>query len=279
MPSTLGRTSNSDMQANPISRAFAPLLCSQSPRHRTVKRRKRRAPITGFIYGANIGWIHLGNGRPANGIQYENKSAADYGVNHDRLGNLRGLAYGANIGWVSFETNGAPRIDLANGRPSGFVYGANIGWINLSDANYFLQIDSIASGLDADNDSIPDSWEFTHAGNLTALSGESDRDHDGSTDAQEYLADTNPLDANDSLSILQFSANANLETAMLTWMTKATRQYVVQERLQFGPDASWANSILAPMTGNGGAVSVAVTNSPLASQKFFRLKAIRPLER
>src|ERR1044071_159720 len=53
---------------------------------------------SGYLYAANVGWIHLGSNAPANGIQYQNKSATDYGVNHDGLGNLRGLAYGANIG-------------------------------------------------------------------------------------------------------------------------------------------------------------------------------------
>src|SRR5947209_3964348 len=43
---------------------------------------------SGCIYSANVGWINLGNGAPANGVQYQNNSAADFGVNHDGLGNL-----------------------------------------------------------------------------------------------------------------------------------------------------------------------------------------------
>src|SRR5262245_6762195 len=53
---------------------------------------------SGFLWGANFGWIHLGSNAPANGIQYQNDSPADYGVNHDGQGKLRGFAYGANIG-------------------------------------------------------------------------------------------------------------------------------------------------------------------------------------
>src|SRR6516164_9428175 len=56
---------------------------------------------SGWIYGANVGWICLGSGAPANGLQYQNNSAADYGVNVDPSGNLRGYAYGANIGWIN----------------------------------------------------------------------------------------------------------------------------------------------------------------------------------
>src|SRR5262245_4201504 len=34
---------------------------------------------SGSIYAANVGWIRLGSGAPANGIQYQNISANDFG--------------------------------------------------------------------------------------------------------------------------------------------------------------------------------------------------------
>src|SRR3954452_10849362 len=49
---------------------------------------------SGYIYAANVGWINIGGGFPANGIQYQNNSAADFGVNLDAYGNLRGYAWG-----------------------------------------------------------------------------------------------------------------------------------------------------------------------------------------
>src|SRR6476620_10637115 len=58
--------------------------------------------LAGYAYGANFGWIDFGDGTPANGIQYQNNTATDYGVNHDGFGNLSGYAYGANIGWINF---------------------------------------------------------------------------------------------------------------------------------------------------------------------------------
>src|SRR5215468_5166236 len=84
---------------------------------------------SGYLYAADVGWIHLGSNAPANGIQYQNNAATDYGVNHDGLGNLRGLAYGANIGWLNFESNGAPRVDLSTGKLVGSIYSVNCGWI------------------------------------------------------------------------------------------------------------------------------------------------------
>src|SRR5450759_3795542 len=38
---------------------------------------------SGYIYSANVGWINLGSGSPTNGIQYQNNSGTDFGVNQD----------------------------------------------------------------------------------------------------------------------------------------------------------------------------------------------------
>src|ERR1041385_2973232 len=101
---------------------------------------------SGYLWAANVGWIHLGSNAPANGVQYQNNSATDYGVNHDGQGNLRGFAYGANIGWVNFENTGAPKVDLKTGRLSGSIYSANCGWISLNNAFAFVQTDTLAPG-------------------------------------------------------------------------------------------------------------------------------------
>lgn len=98
---------------------------------------------SGYIYAANAGWIKMGTGSPANGTQYGNASAADFGVNvipvDSTQESLRGLAYGANVGWVNFEATGNPRVLLATGQLRGFAYSANVGWINLNDANFYVQ--------------------------------------------------------------------------------------------------------------------------------------------
>src|SRR2546421_2401286 len=97
----------------------------------------------GFIYAANVGWLKMGTGTPANGMTYSNTSATDFGVNCSAgaVGekNLRGFAYGANIGWLNFEATGNPRVVLSTGQLRGFVWSANCGWINLDDANVFVQ--------------------------------------------------------------------------------------------------------------------------------------------
>jgi hypothetical protein len=98
---------------------------------------------SGYIYSANVGWINLGSGAPTNGVQYQNLSANDFGVNVDGSGNLRGYAYGANIGWIAFENNGASAVNFASGNLSGYAWGANVGWISLSNAMAFVQTASL----------------------------------------------------------------------------------------------------------------------------------------
>jgi hypothetical protein len=96
----------------------------------------------GYIYAANVGWIKMGVGTPANGTAYSNTSANDFGVNCSPGAvdqkNLRGFAYGANIGWVNFEATGNPRVILSTGRLRGYLWSANCGWINLDDANVYV---------------------------------------------------------------------------------------------------------------------------------------------
>jgi hypothetical protein len=237
-------------------------------------------------YAANTGWIDLGNGAPANGIRYRNDSAVDFGVNHDGIGGLTGLAWGANIGWLVFTNRDAagsafegPRVDLRTGKFSGWVWSANCGWISLSNALAFVQTDSIAAGADTDGDGIPDGWELSFTGNLTTMNGSTDLDADGSADLQEYLADTNPLLATDSLRITGFSFAPNGTNALVTWTSRPTRDYFIQKRAGLETSNVWNDAGPARVVPDPGATtSRPVSDSP-SPQRFLRIEAVRPLNR
>ena len=230
---------------------------------------------SGYIYAGNLGWIHLGGAPPVNGTQYGNNSGTDYGVNHDGLGNLRGYAYGANIGWVNFETNGAPRVDLATGRLSGAVYSANCGWISLSNALAFVQTDTIAAGADTDGDGIADAWEFSYTNTLKAFTAFSDTDGDGVSDQSEYFADTNPRVAADKLLITDYLTTPGGTLATLTWMSRPTRFYFIQKTPDL-PTSPWLDSGLGLITPDGDATTRAFadTNAPM---RYYRVGAVKPL--
>ena len=229
----------------------------------------------GYIYSANVGWIHLGSGVPTNGIRYQNNSPTDYGVNHDGLGNLRGYAYGANIGWINFENLGAPKVDLGTGRFSGSVYSANCGWISLSNAFAVVRTDTIAAGTDSDGDGIADAWERSRTNTLTAFTASSDTDGDGVTDRNEYFADSSPLNAADYLRITACSTAPGGTAVTVTWRSAPTRVYHIQQTLGLTAP-SWFDSGLGLITPDGASTTRAFagTNAPM---RFYRVKASKPL--
>lgn len=228
---------------------------------------------SGFIYAADVGWISLGSGSPTNGIRYQNLSVSDFGVNHDGLGNLRGLAYGANIGWISFETNGAPTVNLQTGGLSGFIYSANCGWISLSNSFAYVQTDSLWPGLLAP-DGLPIGWLLSNFG-TTNVDASADPDGDGMSNLQEYLAGTNPNDGTDYLRITAYHLASGGTNATLTWSSTPTRRYYILKRLDLGTN-SWTDSGLNLVVPDGNSTTRTFGDSN-APTRFYRIKAVRPL--
>jgi hypothetical protein len=223
---------------------------------------------SGYIYSANVGWINLGSGSPANLIQYQNNSATDFGVNQDGLGNLRGYAYGANIGWIAFEGTGAPKVNLFTGQLSGYVYSANCGWISLSNSVAVVQTDSIQKAPLAP-DGLPIAWLLQNFG-TTNVNAKADPDGDHVSNANEYLAGTDP---NNAASVLKItSINRSAPNTALTWNAASSRFYAVQTNsdLSTGAWGDFAGQNLA------GWSSTSFTDSS-STKRFYRIRAYRPL--
>ena len=233
---------------------------------------------SGLLYGANFGWITLGDGTPANGYAYGNADGADAGVNHDGAGRLRGLAWSANAGWIVFEDTGDPQVNLSTGGLSGYAWGANLGWISLGGVRTTV----LSAGADSDGDGIPDPWEYQQAGGLTALSGANhDADADGVPDADEYVADTDPLD---NQSLLAFTALVRLGTTnRLTWTAQRTRLYELWRTPSLGSEALWTPSALGVMAPPDAGTEMTrdietfSRGGPPPAAQFYRVKAVIPL--
>jgi hypothetical protein len=226
---------------------------------------------SGYIYAANVGWINLGSGSPANGIYYQNTSASDFGVNQDGLGNLRGYAWGANIGWMNFEATGVPRVDPLTGNFSGCAWSANCGWISLSNAFARVQTDSLRPGALAAN-GLPVAWLLANFG-TTGVDPNADPDHDGMSNAQECLAGTDPNDADSNLRIRFFSRGSPTDTHIVVeWDSVPSRFYVLQATPSLNAGA-WTDYLSNPVPGwnSVGFDDMNPTN------KFFRVRTYRPL--
>jgi hypothetical protein len=230
---------------------------------------------SGYIYSANTGWINLGSGSPANGIYYQNNSAADFGVNQDGLGNLTGYAWGANIGWLTFEqTDGQPRVNLLTGEMSGYVWSANCGWISLSNAFAQVQTDSIRQGALAPN-GLPIAWLLLNFG-TTNISASADPTGKGMTIAQDYLAGTDPNNSNSVLRITGQTFAPGGTNAGVTWKSEPSRFYYVQKNPNLA-GTNWTDSglgLISPPAGSTTSSSFNDTNAPM---RYYRVEAVRPL--
>jgi hypothetical protein len=229
---------------------------------------------SGYIYSANVGWINLGSGTPANGIQYQNNSATDFGVNQDGLGNLSGYAYGANIGWITFEqTYGLPMINMITGAMSGYIWSANCGWISLNNAYAYVQTDTISPGALAP-DGLPIAWLLTYFG-TTNVNANSDPTGKGMTVAQDYLAGMNPKQAGSVLKTTQAEFSSEGTSTTLTWDSVAGRYYYIEETSSLG-SANWTTNGVGLISPQGSSTTSTITDID-APNRFYRIQAVMPL--
>jgi len=97
-----------------------------------------------------------------------------------------------------WETSWMPEFSRPLGEPlagpvkDGYVYTRSFehvdAWVNLATEEAVLAWDSV----DADEDGLDDQWEFRHFGDKTIADPQGNPDGDDLTNAEEYIAGTNP---------------------------------------------------------------------------------------
>jgi len=159
-------------------------------------------------------------------------------------------------------------------------------WSGMTSGQHYIQVLFNGDGLnleasrvvnvtlfgvtDTDGDGLPDSWEtqFNFDPNdSTGINGANgDVDADGFTNLEEYLAGTNPRDANSLLRITQLNNGGR----RISWQSVPGKNYQVYS-------ASEITEAFEPLSGAIAAFqnSTSYTNSaPLSGKEYYRVRAL-----
>jgi hypothetical protein len=136
-----------------------------------------------------------------------------------------------------------------------------------------LQVRKIGDVASA-TDSIPDWWRLAYFYHATGQAADQSRagddpDGDGMSNLAEFLAGTNPLDANSVFKITG-AVRASNEVQVL-WATRTNKTYQLQQSDELGNGAAWTGFGPA-ITGTDGVVTQSVGEVTGAS-RFFRVQA------
>ena len=138
-----------------------------------------------------------------------------------------------------------------------------------TDALPMLLSPAPAKCRDSDSDGLPDAWELAHGLNENDPVGENgpygDPDLDGLSNLPEFLAGTNPRDAQSYLKIESISCNSR---EILTFNAVSNKSYTVQSTPALG-GSPWFPLVDIPARATN---HVAVVMDPAAApNRFYRL--------
>jgi glycosidase len=129
---------------------------------------------------------------------------------------------------------------------------------------------TVTGVTDTDGDGLPDNWETQnglHPGDSTGLNGANgDPDGDRFTNIQEYLAGTNPQDANSLLRITQLNNGGR----RITWQTVPGRNYQVYS----APEITYAFEPFSRSITAFQNTTSYTNDAPLGTREFYHVRVL-----
>ena len=138
-----------------------------------------------------------------------------------------------------------------------------------------IQVRKMAD-IDSDADGIPDWWMLAYFNHATGLAGDKslpgdDPDGDGMSNLQEYLAGTDPTDANSLFRITQIKVIGS--DIAVTWLSQANKTNQLESTTALSSSTIW-QSVGSPLIGTG--LPLTQTDSGAASNPpaFYRVRLL-----
>jgi hypothetical protein len=125
---------------------------------------------------------------------------------------------------------------------------------------------SPTSNLDGDADGMPDEWERFYFGNPTSAVANADSDLDGFDHAGEYIADTDPTNAQSFFKLEAFDPGSSLNV-----ISSPSRVYQLQSASIPGA-INWNDEAL--VNGTGGTIAFPIAPGPAI--RFYRIRVDLP---
>jgi len=123
---------------------------------------------------------------------------------------------------------------------------------------------------DVDSDGIPDWWELKHSTALAGVQAGADQDGDGTKGWEEYVADTDPLQAASFLTVLDVSVDGGFRAF---FQSSTSRTYSLQHSHDL---QSWVDVEGQTMIPGTGGIDSLTDPAPLGNLRLYRIQAMLP---